>query len=104
MEYSDGTSCDLVNTPRSTTIEYVCGNTDSIISIIEDRTCHYKMIISSIHLCKHPSFVQRQPPSRAIKCEKVKFPLPSDPSADGDGLNSETVQVEVNEDGNAETL
>lgn len=71
MEYQEGTPCDLVNTPRSTTIQYICGNMDSIVSIVEDRTCHYHLVISSLHLCKHPSFVQRQPPTLPIKCDKV---------------------------------
>jgi len=71
MKYVDGTPCDLVNTPRTTTIQYVCGNIEAISSIVEERTCHYRMVVTSSHLCKHPSFVQRNPSTRSIKCEKT---------------------------------
>ena len=70
VEYTDGTPCDLTETPRRSTLQFVCGATDKIESIVEDYTCHYKVVITTPHLCKHPAFIRTKPPTRAVTCRK----------------------------------
>lgn len=69
MEYTMGTRCDLTNELRSTTVHFICGEAaDQFVSIKEDRSCHYKAIIATPRLCRHPSFSKEIPSARKIRC------------------------------------
>jgi len=70
LEMGDGTLCELTGRPRATTVEFACGQTDAIQSVNEVHTCHYKVVISTQKLCKHPSFVQGSPPTRTLTCSQ----------------------------------
>ena len=70
LEYVGGTPCDLTNTPRSTTVQFKCGPNDAILSIVEDHTCHYRVVVTTSYLCKHPAFVHRRPATRPVVCRQ----------------------------------
>lgn len=70
FEYGGGTLCELTNAARSATIHYECGATDTLASVVEDFTCHYKVVVTSPVLCKHPAFVQATPSTRAMTCKR----------------------------------
>ena len=58
VEYNEGTECDLTNTPRRTTIQYIChekGRGD-IYHIKETSTCEYTAIVLIAGLCQHPKY------------------------------------------------
>lgn len=61
-------NADIETTPRASTVDIYCGDSDSIVSIEEDHTCHYNVKISSTLLCLHDSF---KPASRQV----VRFSL-----------------------------
>ena len=70
LEYTGGTECDLTGEHRATTVQFICGEgADQFLSIKEDRSCHYKAIISTPRLCRHPSFRKQIPTFHKIKCE-----------------------------------
>jgi hypothetical protein len=74
LEYKGGTTCDLTGEKRATTVQFVCGEgpTDAFVSIKEDRSCHYKAMIATPKLCKHPLFKKEVPTTHLIKCENRK--------------------------------
>eukprot|EP00624_Nannochloropsis_granulata_P005569 evm.model.NODE_3972_length_9029_cov_40.805073.1 len=71
-EYPGGTDCDLTGEKRATTVEFVCGQgpLDVFESIKEDRSCHYKAVISTPRLCRHPSFRKDRPATHVVQCER----------------------------------
>lgn len=70
LEYTQGTSCDLTGQLRATTVQFICGEAaDQFVSIKEDRSCHYKAVISTPRLCRHPAFAKELPSSQKITCE-----------------------------------
>ena len=71
LEFEDGTPCDLKSgAPRSTTVQLSCGAADQLVSVEEDRTCHYTVVATTSNLCRHPAFVRRKPPSRTLACKR----------------------------------
>jgi len=44
---------------------------DTFMSIKEDRSCHYKVVISTPRLCKHAGFTKQLPNAVEMLCEKV---------------------------------
>lgn len=68
LEYINGTTCELTQRPRSTTLQFSCGPENKLESIVEDYTCHYKVTIQTPYLCKHSAFVERAPPTRPVVC------------------------------------
>lgn len=54
LEFVDGTPCDIDGKKRSTTVKILCGSSLSFVSISEDETCHYKLVIESPSLCVIP--------------------------------------------------
>ena len=71
LEYTNGTQCDLTGELRATTVQFVCGEAaDQFVSIKEDRSCHYKVVISTPRLCRHPAFSKQLPISKRIRCER----------------------------------
>lgn len=69
MEYTGGTECDLTGQRRATTVHFVCGEGgDQFVSVKEDRSCHYRVVISTFRLCRHPAFRKQLPSARTIRC------------------------------------
>mmetsp|Transcript_38178 Transcript_38178/g.88055 ORF Transcript_38178/g.88055 Transcript_38178/m.88055 type:complete len:248 (+) Transcript_38178:3-746(+) len=68
LEYQDGTVCELTKQQRASTVQFLCGSTDTIVSVVEDHTCHYKVVITTPTLCKHPAFVRESPATRSMAC------------------------------------
>lgn len=70
MEYPGGTECDLTRQQRSTTVHFVCGEggTDQLVSVKEDRSCHYKVVVATPRLCQHPAFRTELPSARTVRC------------------------------------
>jgi hypothetical protein len=56
-------NANIESTPRAATVDIYCGDSDAILSILEDHTCHYNVKISSTLMCKHPEF---SPPQREV--------------------------------------
>jgi len=65
LEYYDGTPCQVAEQDfdvnlkldkRSTTVELVCGRTDIVLEVREDRTCHYHIKVASKQLCRCHGF------------------------------------------------
>jgi protein OS-9 len=73
MEYTGGTECDLTGRQRSTTVQFVCGDQgiDQFISVKEDRSCHYRVVIATPRLCRHPAFAKQLPSARPVRCTPV---------------------------------
>jgi len=71
-EYGGGTECDLTGEKRATTVQFVCGEgpLDVFVSIKEDRSCHYKAVVSTPRLCRHPSFRKERPATHVVRCER----------------------------------
>ena len=63
LEFSDGAACDIEDVKRGTTVEISCGDRDAIEDIIEDRTCHYVIKISSRLICRVDGF---SPPKKEV--------------------------------------
>jgi hypothetical protein len=68
LEYVNGTQCDLTGETRSTTVHFICGESDQFVSIKEVRSCHYKVIVSTPRVCRHPAFSKEIPNTVKIKC------------------------------------
>ena len=47
-----------------------CGAADAIASVVEDRTCHYRVAVIVTALCHHPAFTHRRPPTRHVTCTR----------------------------------
>lgn len=73
MEYPGGTECDLTGQRRSTTVHFICGDAgiDQFVSVKEDRSCHYRVVIATPRLCKHPAFRTQLPSARTVRCAPV---------------------------------
>ncbi len=73
MEYTGGTECDLTGRQRSSTVVFVCGDagTDQFVSVKEDRSCHYRVVIATPRLCRHPAFRKQLPSTRTVRCLPV---------------------------------
>ena len=73
VTYEGGTACDVdvegdgVVKKRSTTARLVCGETNALVSIVEDRTCHYLFKVTTPVLCGHAAFVKDEP-TRPVTC------------------------------------
>ena len=80
VEYTGGTQCDIdedddgARRHRGTTARLVCGDTNALVSVVEDRTCHYVFTITTPTLCKHAAFITT-PNTRPVTCERE----PQDP-------------------------
>lgn len=61
VEFSGGSPCDLLaNATRGTTVEVTCGLRDEITDVVEDRTCHYLLKVTSRHLCRSQIFAPQK--------------------------------------------
>ncbi|KAJ1459226.1 hypothetical protein M885DRAFT_613746 [Pelagophyceae sp. CCMP2097] len=71
-EYGGGTACDVSDgdARRGTTVRFICGESDALVSVVEDRTCHYVFTVTCAALCKHPAFVSKVK-KRAVTCGAV---------------------------------
>lgn len=56
LEFKNGTACDIESLNRSTTVQIHCGMREVIMDILEDRTCHYTIKVSTPLLCLHAAF------------------------------------------------
>lgn len=60
VQFTDGTLCDLTNSPRQTKVYYICNEVPSrsgeIKQIEETSTCEYSVIVLLAELCQHPSY------------------------------------------------
>jgi hypothetical protein len=81
VEYDNGTPCDVdvdgdgVERKRSMTARFICGETNALVSIVEDRTCHYLFKVTTHVLCSHTAFITDEP-TRPVTCTAL------DPVAD----------------------
>ena len=70
VTYVHGTTCDITNHPRTTTLIYVCeeGAKNFIQSINEISSCTYEIVIMTSRLCAHPSFQKAPTKEHEIQC------------------------------------
>lgn len=52
-QFTGGTECDLTGVLRSTTVHLKCGSLQQVREVIEDRTCHYRILAISPLLCRY---------------------------------------------------
>jgi hypothetical protein len=64
LDFKNGTACDIESLNRSTTVQIHCGARELIMDILEDRTCHYTIKVSTPLLCLHAAFA---PTKQAIE-------------------------------------
>ena len=57
LEFTGGTVCDLHGSNRSTTVDIFCGPALVFASVVEDATCHYRIVIESPSACMLPGFL-----------------------------------------------
>lgn len=70
MDFTDGTKCDIINAPRTTTVRYVCypHGKNEIYSFKETSSCNYEAIILTSALCVIPAFHPEEYKETSIKC------------------------------------
>lgn len=52
VQFTGGTECDLTGVLRSTTVHLKCGGAQEVRDVLEDRTCHYRILAFSPLLCR----------------------------------------------------
>ena len=60
LEFENGTKCDIESMDRSTSVHISCGARDAIIDVVEDRTCHYNVKVTSPVICLLTDFAPRR--------------------------------------------
>lgn len=70
LEMSDGTMCDIIDSPRTTRVRYVCypHGKNEIYSFKETSSCNYEAIILTYMLCMNPAFHPEELKEVSIKC------------------------------------
>ncbi|CAN0097078.1 unnamed protein product [Scytosiphon promiscuus] len=68
LEFSGGTECDLTGVLRSTTVHLKCGRAQEVREILEDRTCHYRILALSPLLCSHSALMPQKEAVRTVDC------------------------------------
>lgn len=76
LEMTDGSMCDIINSPRTTRVRYVCypHGKNEIYSFKETSSCNYEAIILTYVLCMNPAFHPEESKEVSIKC----FNAPTD--------------------------
>lgn len=96
MVLTDGTMCDIIDAPRTTTVRYVCyphGKND-IYSFKETSSCNYEAIILTSVLCVLPAFHPEESKEMSIKC----FNSPTEPHKPLSMLRQELNEMQLSED------
>lgn len=52
LQFTRGTTCDLTGVLRSSTVFLKCGKSKRVVEVVEDRTCHYRVVALSPLLCR----------------------------------------------------
>lgn len=85
--YTNGTVCDLTDTPRETEVRFVCSEPTVLISSVKEiSSCRYVVTIQSPMLCKNPLF-QEEKRTLSIHCNEL--PARAESSAEDDSLPKE---------------
>eukprot|EP00752_Nemacystus_decipiens_P011291 g10034.t1 len=67
LEFTGGTECDLTGVLRSSTVHLKCGSMQEVREVIEDRTCHYRILALSPLLCSHPALMPKKAAVRTVE-------------------------------------
>ncbi|CAN0276904.1 unnamed protein product [Pylaiella littoralis] len=68
LEFTGGTECDLTGMRRSSTVHLKCGPEQMVRNVVEDRTCHYRVLAYSPHLCSHAALMPPKAAIRTVEC------------------------------------
>ncbi|CAN0281800.1 unnamed protein product, partial [Hapterophycus canaliculatus] len=68
LEFTGGTECDLTGVLRSTTVHLKCGGVQEVRDVLEDRTCHYRVLALSPLLCSHSDLMLKKEAVRTVDC------------------------------------
>eukprot|EP00903_Cladosiphon_okamuranus_P007027 g6833.t1 len=68
LEFTGGTECDLTGVLRSSTVHLKCGSLQEVKEVVEDRTCHYRILAFSPLLCSHPALMPKTAAVRTVDC------------------------------------
>ena len=71
QDYSQGHKCGITGQTRSTRVYFVCKpgtKTTFLVSVKEERTCHYVMVVNAPVLCEHSLFQVTADSSRELVC------------------------------------
>jgi hypothetical protein len=74
QEYKNGHDCGITGQRRSSDVYFICKGKKTanyIVSIKEDRTCHYNIVVNSPLLCEHELFKSKDNIKRQLIC-KIK--------------------------------
>lgn len=72
QKYTEGHDCGITGAKRSTDVYFICKGKDTLnelISIEEDRTCHYNIIVNTPLLCSHPLFKAKDDVKKHLVCK-----------------------------------
>lgn len=78
--YSDGTLCDLTGQPRSVEVTFKCNpdiKSPRILSVFEQKTCHYLMVTELSELCSEDVF-REEDDSLHVTCRRIVESLDQD--------------------------
>lgn len=90
--YSDGTLCDLTSQPRSVEVTFKCNpniKAPRILSVFEQKTCHYLMVTELSELCSEDAF-REEDDSLHVTCRRIVESLDQD-VVSSDSMSSEPV-------------
>merc|ERR1711871_532624 len=71
QDYSGGEKCGITGQTRSTRVYFICkpgSKTTSLISVKEDRTCHYVVVVNTPLLCEHSLFQITTDSAKELVC------------------------------------
>lgn len=58
QQFAGGTECDLTGVLRSSTVFLKCGAVDAVKEVVEDATCHYRVVAESPLLCRFVPYLE----------------------------------------------
>ena len=72
QEYTNGHECGITGQKRSSDVYFICRGKKTvnyIVSVKEDRTCHYNIVINSPLLCEHELLKNKDDIKRQLVCK-----------------------------------
>ena len=89
LEFIGGTRCDIEAIDRGSTVHISCGPRDAIIDVVEYRTCHYNIKVTSPSICQLSDFaVTKQTFERIEFIKNSKSPDQEDISSSSSSSSS----------------
>ncbi|KAF7257604.1 hypothetical protein EG68_05012 [Paragonimus skrjabini miyazakii] len=70
INFTDGTTCDLTNTHRMSSVLYICLEEEDgrIIQVSEVESCHYQLVFATKSLCANAAYRIPKRPVHSVSC------------------------------------